>query len=47
MTMVDSPVQPWTVLQGALEEYEIFQEVQDWLDASAHDIASVTIEAPD
>ena len=40
-------LQPWTVLRGAKSEYELVQEVQDWVDASAHSIATLTIEAPE
>ena len=40
-------LQPWTVLRGEQDYYQIIQEVRDWVDASAHNIGTVTIEAPD
>ncbi len=40
-------VQPWTVLQGTASNYEIVQEVPDWVDAVGHDVASTTLEIVD
>ncbi len=40
-------LQPWTTLQGDAYDYEIVQEVQDWVDTSGHSVGTTTLEIYD
>ena len=40
-------LQPWLVMRGASQDYAVVQEVGDWVDASGHDVGTVSIEAPE